>query len=154
MSVDTDLIEQIWNALRVAKLEAVVVGNAASALHGAPITTEDVDVLVRDTALNRKKLLTVVDELQGSNPFSISDMTNAKRILLPESYLDVLFGKMGGGLTFESVRSRGKVFEVGTAKILAASLEDVIKSKRAANRKKDRAVLPILEDTLAVSRRR
>ena len=27
-------------------------------------------------------------------------------------------------------------------------LRDIIKSKRAANRKKDRAVLPILEETL------
>jgi hypothetical protein len=34
--------------------------------------------------------------------------------------------------------------------LLVASLEDVIKSKEAAGRKKDLAVLPILRDTLAV----
>jgi hypothetical protein len=38
-------------ALRVAKLEAVVIGNAASMLNGAPVTTQDIDLLIRNTKL-------------------------------------------------------------------------------------------------------
>jgi hypothetical protein len=37
-------------------------------------------------------------------------------------------------------------------RLLVASLEDVIRSKEAAGRQKDRAVLPVLRDTVAVKR--
>jgi len=150
MSVDSSIIESIAVALHRVRLEAVVVGNTASALHGAPVLTEDVDIIVRDTPLNHKKVLMLAKELGGSNPTEISDMMTAKRILLPESYLDILFGKIGGGLRFETVRSHSTKMKIGNASIDVASLEDVIKSKKAAGRKKDLAVLPVLEDTLAV----
>jgi len=150
MSVDAEIIEGIVVALHKVKLEAVIVGNTASALHGAPVLTEDVDIVVRDTPLNRKKLLRLAEELGGSNPTEISELISAKRIMLPESYLDVIFGKIGGGLRFESLRAHGSRMRIGGVSIDVASLEDVIKSKRAAGRKKDLAVIPILEDTLAV----
>jgi len=35
-------------ALRAAKLEAIVIGNCASMLNGAPVTTQDIDLLIRD----------------------------------------------------------------------------------------------------------
>jgi hypothetical protein len=42
---------------------------------------------------------------------------------------------------------------VGDERLLVADLADVIRSKRAAGRPKDRAVLPILRDTLAVKKK-
>jgi hypothetical protein len=39
------------------------------------------------------------------------------------------------------------LFEIGGQKLLAASLDDIIRSKRAAGRQKDLAVLDILERT-------
>lgn len=152
MSVDSDIIEQIGLALVKVKLEAIVVGNTASALHGAPVTTEDVDIVVRDTPLNREKLQRLAEELGGSNPTEISEMTTARRVMLPESYLDVLFGRIGGGIRFESLRAHASQMKIGSATLTVASLADVIKSKRAAGRKKDLAVLPILEDTLAIQK--
>jgi hypothetical protein len=50
--------------------------------------------------------------------------------------------------SFESVRSRSTAIEVGGCLVRVASLEDVIRGKRTANRPKDRAVLPILEEVL------
>lgn len=152
MSVDSRVIEQIGLALTKVRLEAVVVGNTASALRGAPVTTEDVDIVVRDTPLNRKKLQQLADELGGSDPTEISEMITARRVLLPESYLDILFGRISGGLRFESLRAHASKMKIGKATLTVASLEDVIKSKRAAGRKKDLAVLPILEDTLAIQK--
>lgn len=154
MSVDADIIESIVAALHAVKLEAVIVGNTASALHGAPVLTEDVDIVVRDTPLNRKKLVRLAEALGGANPTDISDLISAKRIMLPESYLDVIFGKIGGGIRFETLRAHGTRMKIGSVFADVASLEDIIKSKRAAGRKKDLAVLPILEDTLAVNKAR
>ena len=42
---------------------------------------------------------------------------------------------------------------VGEEQLAVAALADVIRSKEAADRPKDRAVLPILRDTMAVKRK-
>lgn len=149
MSVDVEVLESIARAISSARLDAVVVGNAASELHGAPIATEEVDILIRDTRLNRQKLKRLVDALDGVIS-DINDMVHAKRIHLPDIYVDVLFDQIGGGLTFNAVRARATKMQIGKYALTVASLEDVIKSKEAAGRKKDLAVLPILRDTLAV----
>jgi hypothetical protein len=44
--------------------------------------------------------------------------------------------------------ARAADLELGRVRLRVAALEDIVKSKRAANRAKDRAVLPILEKTL------
>ena len=51
-----------------------------------------------------------------------------------------------------SVRSRAYSAVVGREVLSVAALADVIASKSAAGRPKDKAVLPILRDTLAVRR--
>jgi predicted nucleotidyltransferase len=48
------------------------------------------------------------------------------------------------------VRSRASDVDVGGEQVRVASLEDIIASKRAAGRAKDRAVLEILEKTVRV----
>jgi hypothetical protein len=50
------LLTEIAAAIRDVKLEAVMIGNAASALQGAPVTTVDFDFLFRPTARNLTKL--------------------------------------------------------------------------------------------------
>ena len=67
--------------------------------------------------------------------------------------VEIHFDRISGGLTFSAVRSRSQLVTVGAEKLRVAALTDVIRSKRAANRPKDRAVLPILLDTLAVRRK-
>ena len=39
------LLKKIAETLHKARLEAVMVGNAAAALHGAPVTTLDIDFM-------------------------------------------------------------------------------------------------------------
>jgi hypothetical protein len=43
------ILRDALGALNRARLEAVMIGNAAAALHGAPVTTIDVDFMFRDT---------------------------------------------------------------------------------------------------------
>jgi hypothetical protein len=38
------------------RLEAILIGNAAAALHGAPVTTLDLDFMFRPTRTNLRKL--------------------------------------------------------------------------------------------------
>ena len=64
MPSDAAILERVLGSLRQVRLEAVLVGNAAAVLHGAPVLTEDLDFVVRDTRRNREKIreLTPVEE--------------------------------------------------------------------------------------------
>jgi hypothetical protein len=53
-----------------------------------------------------------------------------------------------GVRSYESLRSRAIEVRLDESGLLVADLKDIIRSKRAANRPRDRAVLPILEATL------
>src|SRR5947209_236845 len=46
-------------------LEAILIGNAAAALRGAPVTTVDLDFLFRKTPANLKKLKAIAAKLDG-----------------------------------------------------------------------------------------
>lgn len=147
---DERFLDQLVAALAEVGLEAIIVGNTASILHGAPVLTQDVDLLVRDTARNRAKLKRLATALGGTGPHPISELTSTVRILGAAVPIDVLFNQLSGGLRFESVRSRSAGISTGSQVATVASLEDVIRSKEAANRPKDLAALPMLRDTLRV----
>jgi len=129
MSPDEEFLTTLLKALNASGVEAIIVGNAGAALQGAPVTTQDVDLLVRDTPLNREKLETLSRALGAARPAAISELTTAVRITGAAFPIDILFDSMSGGLQ---------------------SLDDIIRSKEAAGRPKDTAVLPILRDTLRV----
>lgn len=150
MRFETDeaFLAKLARALREVRIEAIVVGNVASILNGAPVLTQDVDLLVRDTPLNRKKLKRFAAALGGIGPAYLSGMTSTERILGAQVPIDILYDQLIGGLRFASVRSRAHAEVVNTEVLTVASLADVIKSKTAAGRAKDKAVLPILKDTL------
>jgi hypothetical protein len=76
------------------------------------------------------------------------------RVSSGEIQVDLLPRLYGVRSSFESLRSRSISVRVGSEKVRVASLEDVLKSKRAAGRPKDLAVLPILEDTLREKNKR
>ena len=65
------LLHKIARVFAEHHLEAVMVGNAAAALHGAPVTTLDIDFMFRKTPANLKILLTeqgVFNEPEGAYP--------------------------------------------------------------------------------------
>lgn len=152
MSPGEEFIERLLQALSAAKLEAVVVGSMAGALQGAPVLTQDIDFVIRDTELNRQKLEELARRLGSGRPMLISEMTRAVRLPGLPVGVDFLFDVIGGGLSFQHVRARSVRVPIGSAEAVVACLEDVIASKEAAGRPKDLAQLPILRDALRVKR--
>jgi hypothetical protein len=59
------LLARIAELLERHGLEAVLIGNAAAALQGAPVTTVDFDFLFRRTPANIRKLSAIARELQA-----------------------------------------------------------------------------------------
>jgi predicted nucleotidyltransferase len=137
---------QVGRALQEAGLEAVLIGNAAAALQGAPVTTVDFDFLFRKTARNLAKLKAFARRLHAVVLRPYYPASDLFRVVRDEDGLQVDFmATIHGIRSFEGVRDRASEVDIQGVPILVASLEDVIRSKRAANRPRDRAVLEILE---------
>jgi hypothetical protein len=56
--------------------------------------------------------------------------------------------RLHGVRSFEALRARSATMTLGGATLMVADLHDVVRSKRAAGRPRDRAVLDVLEATL------
>ena len=151
MGPDEGFLARLVEALVTTKLEALIVGATAAVLQGAPVMTRDIDLLVRDTPLNRKKLEAFARSLGAARPAPVSELTSTVAILGSELPIDVLFDRMSGRLSFASVRSRAVSLPVGKHVARLACLEDIIRSKEAAGRKKDALHLPVLRETLRVN---
>jgi Nucleotidyl transferase of unknown function (DUF2204) len=150
MSSDETFLREVMLALDRVGLEALVVGTVAAVLNGAPVMTQDLDLLVRDTPKNREKLARLAAELQIAAPVEVSELSRSVTLIGGALPIDILFDALPGGLTFEALRSRSSRVQIGDGAATVASLEDVIASKEAADRPKDLAQLPILRDTQRV----
>lgn len=130
-------------------LAAVMIGNSAAALHGAPVTTIDIDFLFRKTPANLRKLKAIAESLGGVLLRPYYPASDLYRLMRDDDSLQLDFmGSIHGVRSFESIRSRAIQIEFDGYPLLVADLADIIKSKRAAGRARDRAVLEVLEKTL------
>jgi len=152
MSSDELFVAELARALKRVGLEALVVGSMAAALQGANVMTQDVDLLIRDTGLNRKKLERLCAEL-GGRAVRLSPMTETLGVVGLAVGVDIMFDRLPSGPRFEQLRSRAVDISLGELSVKAASLDDVIAAKEAADRPKDRAQLEALRHTLAIRKR-
>ena len=154
MSSDEAFLEELLRALGSSGLEAIIVGSVAAALQGAPITTQDVDLLIRDTPRNREKLNKLCERLGEVKLVQPSPVSRTLSTVGTAVQVDILFDELPSTRArFESLRSRSLKVPIGLQVAVVASLEDVIASKAAADRDKDRAQLPVLKNTLKVIRK-
>jgi len=151
----TPLLSSLLAALAEARLEAVLIGNAAAALHGAPVTTIDFDFMFRDTPTNLRKLKAVAQALRSVVLRPYYPVSKLYRMVNDDTGLQADFMPVIHGVrSFEGLKRRATTAVVGGQSVLVAALEDILKSKKAAGRERDRAVLPILEQTLRATRTR
>jgi len=144
------LLARIAELLERYSLEAILVGNAAAALAGAPVTTIDFDFLFRKTPVNLRKLKAIARELEAVILTPYYPVSGLYRISRDADGLQLDFMTVIDGIrSFETLRSRARVVQLGDARLHVAGLADIIKSKKAAGRPSDVAALPVLEKTLA-----
>jgi hypothetical protein len=142
-------LSEVARAIKGVALEAVLIGNAAAALQGAPVTTVDFDFLFRPTPRNVAKLKRLARALGAVVLRPYYPVSNLFRIVRDDDGLQVDFmGTIHGIRSFEGMRDRATIIRVGEHELLVASLADVIKSKKAAGRPRDLAVIEVLEKSL------
>jgi hypothetical protein len=145
----TPLLAEVGRHMREVRLEAVLIGNAAAALQGTPVTTVDFDFLFPKTSRNMKKLKALAKALEAVVLRPYYPAADLYRVARDEDGLQVDFMSIIHGIrSFAGVRDRASIVEIAGVPILVAALEDVVRSKRAARRPRGLAVLEVLEKTL------
>lgn len=153
--------DEILEVLERHRVLYVVIGGLAAELRGSPYATRDVDVTPARTRENFAKLAAALRELDAKR--RIPDLEEPLAIALDErsfaqgttwtfitkhGYLDIALLPDGTRGYEDLRRSATREQLTDTVTISVAALADVIRSKEAAGREKDRAVLPILRQVL------
>ncbi len=139
----------IFTALNDAAVDYVVIGGHAVRLHGAPHTTEDVDVMIAPGRKNRERLeraLLALSARTRSGPFIAAHWPSQAAHLGVETdggRLDVIEEGLPP-LSWTDVRRDACTIPLGGVDVPVVSLRHLATMKRLANRVKDRSALDAL----------
>ena len=114
----------LMHAIRQERLEVVLIGNAAAAIHGAPVTTLDFDFMFRQTPVNMAKLKRVAASLDAMILRPFYPVSKLYRMVNDSTGLQADFMPVIHGVrSFASLKSRAEERDVGGVSLLIASLE-------------------------------
>jgi len=134
-------------ALLRRKVRFMVVSLSAAALQGAPVVTQDVDLWFED--LSDPRIREALKEVDAA--YAAPSLQNPPMFIGGGVELFDIVLTMHGLETFaEELRNCVDV-AVGRHQLKVLRVDRILVSKRAANRAKDRLVIPVLEDSLAAS---
>jgi hypothetical protein len=152
---------EMLEAFERHEVRYVVIGGLAAEIHGSPYATRDVDVTPARDRENLGKLASALRELEAmlrvpglDYPIEIPlDEYSFERgttwtFLTKHGHLDIALLPDGTRGYDDLRRAATRVQVSDDLDVPVASLADVIRSKEAAGREKDRAVLPMLRRVL------
>ncbi len=143
MAVDYRQLEELRDACARHGVAYLVIGKSGALLHGFPDTTQDADLFIRKSPGNGRALVRALRELQFRlNDQEAQDIEQGKDLVqLKNGPFDIDLVYAPDGIErFEDAWTRG----IDVDGIAVCSLDDIIASKQAANRVKDRETLPRL----------
>jgi len=137
---------EFFGLLTVHRVEFVVVGAYALALHGAPRYTGDMDILVRPTYDNANRLLTAIREFGFPTDALTPEAVVATSCLIQMGTPPVQLPIMSAidGVSWDEVWSGRDVATLGGLPIPFIGRKAFVENKRAAGRAKDLADIEAL----------
>ncbi|MCP4627734.1 MAG: hypothetical protein GY850_30080 [bacterium] len=148
---------KILQTLSENEVDFIVVGGICAVLHGAPVSTFDLDIVHSRAPGNIQHLIVALKQMDtcyrgrgGQRPVPATHhLASTGHHLLMTSHgpLDVL-GSIGSGHVYEELIEYSEEIIVGDLHLRLLNLENLIKIKEETAREKDRAVIPILQQTL------
>ena len=138
----------------------VLIGGLAAVLHGSPLPTLDMDICPSPERSNLERLAAALREMEARLrtpdapegvrfPCDSDFLGNVQLLNLVTRFGDLDLSFRPSGTEGFSDLSRGAVeVKLGGRRVAVAALEDVIRSKQAANRPKDLRTLPVLRQLL------
>ena len=133
----TLIVARIARGVQIHKLEALLIGNAGAAIHGAPVTTVDIDFLYRRTPANIRKLKRIARDLRATLYAPFYPGSNMLRMMNDDETLQVDFmDQVDGVRSFEGVRKRALLINIGGVSLWVADLADIIKMSKPTRKQK------------------
>lgn len=152
--------ERIITVLARHRVRYVLIGALAARLQGFPRLTADADITPARDRANLEGLALALRELEArvytesvpeGLPFDCAGDALARAelwsLVTAAGRIDLVFTPAGTE-GYDDLREHAVHFEVFGQQVLAASLEDLIRSKRAADRPQDRQDVLVLREML------
>ena len=131
-------------SLNAHDVDYVVIGATAFPIHGYSRATLDIDILILPTEENAKKTLNALKDFG----YDISDLTItellSKKILIRQHIFETDIHPFVKGITVDEIWKDRISGRIGETPCYFASLNDLIRMKKAAGRQKDKEDLKIL----------
>jgi len=152
--------ELLFTTLARHQVQFVLIGALAARLHGFPRFTQDADITPAPDTENLQRLAAALRELEArvytdqipeGLPFDCSPQMLSRadiwNLTTKAGRLDLAFHPSGTD-GFKDLAPHAVRFELYGHPLLAARLEDIIRSKEAANRPQDRQDVEIMREML------
>ena len=152
--------EAILEVLERYRVRYVLIGGFAATIHGSPYVTTDIDITPAAGPENLAQLSAALDELEArirvaGEPEGVAFRHDAASLAAAQVWnLTTRFGDLDISLVpcgtrgYDDLRRDATDLEILGVHVPLASLADIIRSKEAADRPKDRLVLPVLRRIL------
>jgi hypothetical protein len=152
--------ERLLRALAEKGVRFVLIGALAARLQGFPRLTADADITPAKDPDNLERLARALraldarvytEQIPEGLAFDCSPQMLGRadiwNLITAAGRLDIAF-KPSGTEGYDDLARHAEHFTIYGGELLAARLEDIIRSKEAANRPKDRQDLPVLREML------
>jgi hypothetical protein len=148
--------EKIFEILQRHEVDYVLIGGVAATLHGSNLRTGDVDICPSREPANLQRLaaalrdlgakVRTIDSAEGL-PFAVDEELLGRMEMLNLvtrfGEMDIAFTPAGTG-GYDELCAEAESFDLGELSVPTASIDDIIRSKEAANRPKDVEHLRVL----------
>ena len=129
--------ESLLRSLKEHKVKFVIIGATAFPVHGYSRATLDIDIFIRPERANAEKTLKAL-EIFGYDVRDVTvDELMTKKILIRQYLVETDIHPYVKGVSFEDVWKNKVKSKFGNTFVWFASLDDLIKMKKAAGRPKD-----------------
>ena len=139
-------LKGVFKSFQQHDVKYVVIGGIAAVLYGVPRATFDLDILIEATPENAQRLIdALMDAGMGTAALTNSDEIMANEITIFKDRVRIDVQLLTPGLQFEKAWSRKQTMQYQGQNFYVVSIEDLIRSKRAAGRDVDLEDIRLLE---------
>jgi predicted nucleotidyltransferase len=148
---------ELLKILSKHEVDFIVVGGVCAVLHGAPVTTFDLDIVHSRSRKNITRLVSALEELEAYyrerkdkqiTPKQAHLASPGHHLLMTKSGPLDLLGTIGRGHTYNDLLPRTVELNVSDRQVRMLGLEVLIQVKKETITEKDKIIIPILQRTL------